>query len=333
MKKLYILLLACSVYFVSCSDKKETHENKHHAVKDTVSKKELEVYKAPDTVSLKNDDWGKTVKYGLELVKNTAYYIGPDGIVSKNLNNKMNCTNCHLDNGTRPYGLNFFNSHKTYPQYRARENKILSMADRVNNCIERPHNGKPLPLDSKEMTAIISYIKWLGENYDPEIHQGYALKYVDFKGLTADPKRGAEVYDTHCKVCHQASGEGLMNSDKTTYTYPPLWGPLSYQEGSSMHRVIKAASFIKYNMPNLTTDYTKPKLTNQEALDVAAFINDGSIHQRPKSKYKMYENIKTKPIDFFKGPYEDGFSEKEHTFGPWDNIEKFYTDKGLKVHK
>lgn len=333
MRKIVPIGLLFLVFLVSCSEQKTQETITTLApVTDTV-KKELEVYKAPDTNSLKDDDWGQMVKYGARLVKNTAYYIGPEGIVSKNLKNKMNCTNCHLESGTRPFGLNFFNSHKTYPQYRGRENKILSMSDRVNNCIERPHSGKPLPLDSKEMIAIISYIKWIGENYDPEKHQGYALKYVDYKGLNADSKRGAEVYEKHCKTCHQANGEGKMNLENTTYTYPPLWGSLSYQEGSSMHRVLKAASFIKYNMPNLTTDYTKPTLTDQEALDVAAFINDGSIHPRPKSKYKMYENMHTKPIDFFKGPYEDGFPESQHTFGPWDDIEKYYLDKGQKVHR
>ena len=294
---------------------------------------ELEMYKAPDSSLLKNDDWGKMVKYGLLLVKNTAYYIGPEGTVSKNLRNKMNCTNCHLENGTKPFGLNFFNSHKTYPQYRARENKILTMADRVNNCIERPHNGIPLKLESKEMTAIVSYIKWIGENYDPVKHQGYSLKYVEYKNLKADSKNGALVYETHCKSCHMADGEGKMNLENVTYTYPPLWGKKAYMEGSSMHRVIKAASFIKYNMPNLKTNFEKPTLSDQEALDVAAFINNGSIHERPKFKGISYPNIHTKPIDYFQGPYEDGFAEVQHTFGPWDEIEKFYTDKGLKVHK
>src|SRR6185436_15648203 len=223
--------------------------------------KNLEVFKAPDTSSLKDDDWGKMVKYGMRLVKNTAYYIGPDGIVSKNLHNKMNCTNCHLDCGTRPFGLNFFNSHKTYPQYRARENRILSLSERVNNCIERPHSGDPLKLDSKEMTAIICYIKWLGEKYDPSKHEGYGLKYVEYQGKKADPVNGAIVYDTHCKSCHGPKGEGQMDIADVTYTYPPLWGKKAYQEGSSMHRVIKSASFIKYNMPNLKTDYTKPTLS------------------------------------------------------------------------
>jgi thiosulfate dehydrogenase len=312
--------------------------NNNNSAKSTNStlplvEKELEIYIAPDTSSLKNDDFGKAVKYGAQLIKNTAHYIGPEGTISRNLNNKMNCTNCHLESGTKPFGLNFFDSHKTYPQYRSREDQILTMEQRVNNCIERPHSGKPLPLDSKEMVAIVSYIKWIGEKYDRVKHQGYGLKSIEFENLQASPDRGALVYKEHCESCHQVNGEGLMNGENTTYLYPPLWGPKSYQETSSMHRVLKAASFIKYNMPNLTTNYYAPTLTDQEALDVAAFINDGTIHKRPKTKYTSYPNIETKPMDFFEGPYLDGYSEKQHIFGPWDEIEKYYIDNKLTVFK
>ncbi|WP_317899042.1 c-type cytochrome [Aurantibacillus circumpalustris] len=328
--KQYFILFINLLFLYSC----DTRSNKVPAPK-VLEKPLVEIYKAPDTSDLKDDEWGRQVKYGRRLIENTSYYIGPEGIVSKNLGNKMTCTNCHLNNGTKPFGLNFFNSHKTYPQYRARENAILTMSDRVNNCIERPHSGKPLKLDSKEMNAIVSYIKWVGEKYDPEKHQGYSLKYVDYERLQADPKRGEAVYLKQCKTCHQEDGQGEMNVEGTKYTYPPLWGLKSYQEGSSMHRVIKAASFIKYNMPDKIATLEKPVLTDQEALDVAAFINDGSIHPRPKAKpgHVDYANIKTKPIDYFKAPYLDGFSEKEHMFGPWDEIEKFYTDKGLKANK
>lgn len=245
----------------------------------------------------------------------------------------MNCTNCHINAGTKPYGLNFFNSHKTYPQYRARENKILTLSDRVNNCIERPHSGKPLKLDSKEMVAIVSYIKWIGEKYVDNIHEGYGLKKIEYEGKIANPTNGALVYDTHCKSCHQANGEGKMLENGITYEYPPLWGNKSYQEGSSMHRVLKAASFIKYNMPNATT-WQNPVLTEQEALDVAAFINNAEIHERPKTPKHIvsYANINTKPIDYFKGPYLDTCSEHTHTFGPWDNVIKYYNDNGFKLH-
>lgn len=323
-----VLVVALVVAFISCQTKPT--ETKTENASETEN---YEIFIAPDTSKLKNDDWGILVKYGKNLIHNTAYYIGPDGVASHNLHNKMNCTNCHLDDGTRPFGLNFFDTHKTYPQYRARENQVLSLADRVNNCIERPHSGDPLALDSKEMLAIIAYIKWLGEEYDKNKHEGYSLKYVKYQGLAANSSKGEQVYNAHCKTCHQADGQGQFNTEKTSYIYPPLWGPLSYQEGSSMHRVIKAASFIKYNMPHLIARWDKPVLSDQEALDVAAFINDANLHARPKSKYVCYPNISTKPIDYFKGPYEDGFSEYIHAFGPWDEVEKYYVDKGLKVHK
>jgi thiosulfate dehydrogenase len=326
-----ILIFVPLLLFAYCSTR-EPERKPEPIIRDTITVVEQK-FQVPDTATLKNDEWGSSVKYGMRLIKNTAYYIGPEGKVSHNLRNKMNCTNCHLDNGTKPFGLNFFDSHRTYPQYRAREDKILSMSERVNNCIERPHNGIPLPLDSKEMTAIVSYIKWLGEGYDKDKHEGYGLKYIETGNMKADSKRGAIVYDTHCKSCHQTDGQGQMNAEKTTYTYPPLWGKYSYQEGSSMHRVIKAASFIRANMPNLKTSHDKPTLSDQEALDVAAFINDGSIHERPKSKYYCYPNTETKPIDFFEGPYLDSFPQATHTFGPWDEIERFYIGKGLKVYK
>jgi len=319
------------LFLTSC----QTNGQKKDLIKkEDTTKVYFTVYKAPDIICLKNDNWGNAVKYGLRLISNTVYYIGPNGTVSKNLGNKMNCTNCHLNNGTKPFGTNFFNSHKTYPQYRSRENKILSLSDRVNNCIERPHSGTPLKLDSKEMIAITSYIKFVGENYDSKIHEGYGLKYIDYKGLTANSERGGKIYIKHCASCHQINGEGTMNVANTTYVYPPLWGKKSYQEGSGMHRVIKAASFIKYNMPNKIT-WQNPTLNDQEALDVAAFINDYRIHERPKQNLNeiSYANIHTKPIDYFKGPYEDGFSEEQHAFGPWDKIEKYYIDNGLKIHK
>jgi len=330
MNRLAVFLLTLLI-LSSCSH--QDHKQPFEQGQGNLAKTEKEVFEAPDTSILKNDEWGRMVKYGRRLVQNTAYYIGPDGKVSHNLGNKMNCTNCHLNNGTKPYGFNFFDSHRTYPQYRAREDQILTMAERVNNCIERPHNGKALPLGGVEMRAIVSYIKWIGENYDPEKYTGYGIKDIKYDTLRADSRRGETVFMTHCKTCHQADGQGLMNVEGTTYVNPPLWGPSAYQEGSSMHRVIKAARFIKYNMPNKTATLESPVLTDQEALDVAAFINDGSIHPRPKRKEPCYPNKETKPIDFFKGPYLDGFSEDQHQFGPWKEIEAFYKSQGLVAHK
>ena len=64
-----------------------------------------------------------------------------------------------------------------------------------------------------------------------------------------------------------AQGAGLKEGRK--YTFPPLWGRDSYNAGAGMHRVHTAAAFIKANMP-LGQPNT---LTDQEAWDVAAYIN------------------------------------------------------------
>ena len=300
---------------------------------NTDSTEKEQLFTPPDTATIPYDDFGNMVRYGRELVVNTAYYIGPEGTVGKHLNNKMNCSNCHLDGGTRPFALNYFSSHARYPQYRGRENKILSLADRVNNCIERPHHGKPLPLDSKEMLAIVSYMKWLAE----DVPTGHRVKGDDglelnYPARAANPDKGAVIYAAHCASCHGANGEGVMRPDNITYSYPPLWGMQSYEAGSSMHRVLKAARFIKANMPDKKAFWHKPFLSDNEAIDVAAFINDDRIHQRPQPTKSMgYENISVKPIDYGVGPYVDTFSELQHKFGPYQPIIDYHKNNNLPI--
>jgi thiosulfate dehydrogenase len=300
-----------------------------------IAAKDTSIFIPPDTSTIPNDEFGKMVRYGRDLIVNTAKYVGPDGSAGKYLGNKMNCNNCHLDAGTRPYGLNFFSSHARYPQYRGRENAILTLSERVNNCIERPHNGTPMPLDTKEMTAIVSYMKWLSENVPVGHHvKGDEGMDLEFPDRAADPEKGAVIFANNCASCHGADGQGLWNADSTTYTYPPLWGSYSFQSGSSMHRVLKAARFIKANMPDKLAFWNKPLLTDEQAIDVAAFINDDRIHSRPSKKQNQdndYPSLNVKPIDYDLGPYKDTFSEQQHKFGPYAPIVKYHKEHGLPV--
>lgn len=289
----------------------------------------------PDTSTIPHDQFGDAVRYGRELLLHTAQYLGPNGTVGHYLGNKMNCTNCHLDAGTRPYGLNFFSTHARYPQYRGRENAILTLAERVNNCVERPHNGTPLPLDSKEMVAMVCYMKWISQNVPVGHHvsgdDGIELKMPD---RPASPQKGAEIFAARCASCHGKEGQGLMSPDSTTYTYPPLWGMDSYQAGSSMHRIIKAARFIKANMPDKQAKWNSPVLTDEEAIDVASFINDDSIHKRPSKKgaqWTDYTNVNVKPIDYDNGPFPDSFSVAQHKFGPYQPIIDYHKQHNLPV--
>lgn len=291
------------------------------------------IYIPPDTNTIPNDDYGHMVRYGRELVLNTAYYLGPSGTKGHYLGNKMNCTNCHIQAGTVPFGLNYFSSHARYPQYRGREDRVMSLAERVNNCIERPHNGTPMPLDSKEMIAIVTYMQWLAKN----VPTGQRVKGDDgielaYPNRAADIGNGQKIYTQHCSSCHGNNGEGQFNADSSTYIYPPLWGKYAFERGSSMHRVLKMARFVKANMPHLKASWDKPFLTDVEAIDVAAFVVCDSIHPRPeKSGLVSYPNIKVKPIDYDEGPYVDGFTARQHKYGPYQPIIDYHKANKLPV--
>ncbi len=323
-----MLLLSCAV---GCND----GGSKQAVNTETINEENVTTRAVPDTNKIPNTTEGEEIRYGRKLIANTALYIGPNGIAGKYLGNKMNCNNCHLDAGTRLRGLNFYNTFPTYPQYRGRENKILTLADRINNCIERPHNGLPMPVESREMKAIVAYMKWVSENA-PEGYVPATDKKVDMElpEVAADYVAGGVLYEKHCKSCHGADGQGVWNVDSSTYTYPPLWGKYAYQRGSSMHRVIKSANFIMANMPYLTAMPDKPVLTYTEAINIAAFINNDSLHYRPTKVYSSngdYPVSGVKPIDYDIAPYVDTFSERQHKYGPYKPIIQYHKANNLKV--
>lgn len=286
----------------------------------------------PDSSKIPDDKFGAMVKYGRELMLNTAYYIGPDGINGQYTGNKMNCTNCHQMAGTKPYSLNLVKTLEKYPQYRAREGRVLSLEERVNNCVTRPHSGKPLPFDGKEMIAILSYLRWINNALPDSIgtFKGEGFLSIELPKRAADPEKGRLVYQARCQRCHGVDGQGVMDLKDVTYIYPPLWGRDAYQPGSSMHRVLVQARWLKANMPYDSARWDKPVLTDEEAMDVAAFVNHDEIHSRPNPKNFDYPFAEDKAIDYGRGPYADTFSEAQHKFGPYPPIIDFWKKRNPK---
>ena len=284
-----------------------------------------------DSADMPSGKFGEMVRYGRELMINTALYIGPEGKNGKYLGNKMNCNNCHQDAGTKPYAFNLMTSHENYPQYRAREGKVLTLAERINNCVMRPHNGKPLPLDGKEMVAFMAYFKWIN-SFTPKgaTFKGAKAMDIELPAVAADPSRGEVLYQTNCARCHGNDGEGQMRFDNVTYTYPPLWGQRAYQPGSSMHRVIMQARWLKANMPHDKVQIGQPFLKDQEALDIAAFVNDDTKHKRPGVTDFDYPHPEEKAIDYDHGPFADSFPAAQHKFGPFKPIIDHWKNKGMK---
>lgn len=282
----------------------------------------------PDISSLANDRLSEEILYGRDLIIRTAFWIGPRGRVGKYLGNRMNCQNCHLDAGTRPFGGLWTTTHARYPQYRERDDTLITLLDRVNQCIKRPHNGRALEYNSREMRAMVAYIMWLGSG--KRIGQsvlGDSLVEIPVLKRAADPEMGKTVYQHHCVKCHGRSGEGKLEEGGESYLFPPLWGSDSYSIGSSMHRIRKAAGFIKFNMP-FGVHWKNTVLSDEQAYDVAAFINDERINPRPLQDISQdYPNLDDKPIDYQYGPYQDPFSEEQHRFGPYGPIKRYYKQR------
>ena len=119
--------------------------------------------------------------------------------------------------------------------------------------------------------------------------------------------------------------------DKKTYTYPPLWGASAYQPGSSMHRVIKMSQWLKANMPYDKASWNKPVLTDAEALDIAAFVNNDELHKRPKVSDFEYPHYEEKSIDYDHAPFADTFPVMQHKYGPYQPIIDYWQAKGKKA--
>jgi len=299
------------------------------------SKDSVQAFVAPDTnfnhVWTAPSDWRlmyldsnerDLVKYGRELIAHTSEYLGPKGSVLQ-MSNGMNCQNCHLKAGTQPWGNNYFAVQSTYPKFRARSGTVENQIKRVNDCFQRSLNGKALDSTGREMRAILAYIKWLGNDVEKDkIPRGAGIFKLKGMKRACDPSKGLEVYVAKCQSCHQADGGGLLAGNGKSYTYPPLWGKNSYNHGAGLFRISNFAGYVKYNMPQGTT-YEKPVLTDEEAWDVAAYVNS---MPRPSKDLSMdWPKISKKPFDHPFGPYVDPFSEEQHKFGPYKPIKDWYS--------
>lgn len=282
------------------------------------------VWDKPYVNSLPSTPDADLVRYGRELIINTAKYLGPKGSVA-HLSNGMNCGNCHLEAGTRLNGNCFAIVATTYPKFRERSGLRESVEYRINDCMERSLNGEKLDSMSREMRAMRAYIVWLGA----DVKKGAPLKGMGIPDLplmerAASARDGAQVYASKCLSCHGSNGGGSLNGDSTAYVYPPLWGAYSYNVSAGIYRLSRLAGYIKYNMPYTATP-SDPRLTDEDAWDVAAFI---TAQQRPEKFFSQdWPTIASKPFDYPFGPYVDSFPELRHKYGPFAAIKQIKKSK------
>jgi thiosulfate dehydrogenase len=277
------------------------------------------LWQAPDTSSIPHTAEGKLIRYGRDLIAHTSRYLGPGGSV-KPLSNGMNCQNCHLKAGTVPFGNNYGKVAATYPKLRDRSGTVEGFEKRINDCIERSLNGEKLDADSREMQAMIAYLKWVGKEVKTDDSlTGFGLKELKTLNRPADPVKGKLAYNMYCSRCHGNNGEGQLVENSLEWVYPPVHGDQSYNIGAGLYRLSRFAAFIKANMP-LGVTFENPFLSDEEAWDIAAYVNS---MPRPSMDLSMdWPDISKKPVDHPFGPYADAFTEEQHKYGPFDPIKE-----------
>ena len=217
---------------------------------------------------------GRVIELGREIVEKTAEHP----LSKPYVGNSLNCTSCHLENGTHDDAASFIGIATAYPAWSPREKRVITLQDRVLNCFMRSENGIRPPQGSEVSVAITAYITWLSTGQPVKQNSKFPLGPNHVPALQADNetpdlKAGAVLYEEHCGYCHGDMGAGTEDG-------PAVWGDESYNDGAGLSRIPKLASWLKVAMP-----LDDPLLTTQEAFDIAAFINS---HPRPKFELKEH---------------------------------------------
>jgi thiosulfate dehydrogenase len=225
-----------------------------------------------------DDKLAVVVKLGEAIVENTTSHP----MSKEYVGNALNCTSCHLDNGRHEKAGTFLGTATAYPAWSPRENRVITLEDRVLNCFMRSCNGIRPPLGSEVSVAVTAYITSLSQGQSLRMNSKRpvgpgAIKLLAVKPDQADIKRGASLYTSRCAECHQADGQG----DKDN---PPVWGERSYNDGAGLSSVENLAAWLKVAMPLDDTN-----LTDQQALDVAAYVNS-----QKRSHFDLLKHLPTK---------------------------------------
>ena len=190
--------------------------------------------------------------------------------------NTLSCTDCHMIDGTIDRAVPLRDAAHQFPAFSKRAGHVITLQQRIQECFVRSENGKPLPVDSLQMKALVAFIQYLSR--DSAKGQSVAgRELAALPVLTGHPTRGKALYQAECADCHQPDGSGISEA------YPPVWGPMAYNTGAGMDRIPVLAAWVQHNMP-----LDRPgSLTPQESFNVAAYI-DRMPHPKFNPAYKHY---------------------------------------------
>ena len=160
------------------------------------------------------------IRLGFQISQDPQAYAG------EFVGNDLTCGNCHLNAGQRDRALPLLGVAATFPQYRRRDDRLVSLEDRIGGCFKRSMNGTAPPYDHPVMLALDAYLNWLSEGFamgerpawlgqsEIAVEARIPIEELDVTG-------GEALYNLHCAPCHGLDGQGI---DLILAKPGPLWG-------------------------------------------------------------------------------------------------------------
>lgn len=221
-----------------------------------------EYFVPPRLEDLTDSKYGDEVRLGRNIFVHTQQYA------KRYVGNGLNCVNCHMQEGRKPFAAPLWAAYPLYPMYRDKSRQVITFQERLQDCFRFSLNGIAPTLDSREIEALTVYAQWLSTGIPlGTIVPGRGFARID-KSEDPSPFNGAILYKNYCASCHGDDLAGKKFTNRDGYMFPPLAGSDSYNRGAGMNKVKTCASFVKANMP-LGKPYT---LNDDEALEVCVHI-------------------------------------------------------------
>jgi thiosulfate dehydrogenase len=212
------------------------------------------------------------IRQGYRIGRNTPE-LAPDFS-----GNGLSCFNCHLNGGQKAGALPLVGAAATFPQYRGRNDALVTLQERIAGCFRRSMNGTAPPPDHPVGLALAAYITWLSRGQPMGVRPGWAgrnaIPEADRLAISElNLERGRERYRLLCAGCHGLDGQGVELPQGRP---GPLWGPGSWNDGAGAGRIWKLAGFIRHAMP-----LNQPGIVDAvDAQHISAWINS-----HPRGEY------------------------------------------------
>lgn len=315
-------------------------------------------YKAPNIKRLQKEleegsfkgdkDWAQQVVFGYNIITHTYTTIGDgrtDGRPSMAKGKVMTCATCHIQGGIVPYAWPFFRTLTHFGlsengdkgEYWSNLGYFRDSRTRARDCARHCGGEINIPEDSKEMDAIIAWLKVVRDG----IYSGEGLLIEEFKTETdvasipgarlplmagvmemqGQPSAGKKHYEQLCASCHGKDGLGKWAGDDG-YIFPPLAGEAGFSNAGGPVMIPVTASFIQRYMP-----LANQRMEKQKALDIMAYVASFERSSRWwQAHYFQHDPCSRPPflpLDIGAVPKGYKFSAEQTRYGPWVEIKQW----------